>query len=120
MKTEQSTKKRYAVHSNVHPGTGKRATIGGVLEGNILSIGIAVCSPLDQFRRKTGYNKACGRALMDPEKNDVLGRDGDHQGPVRVITVSDSEKAGRTFGEIARAILDERGFPYKKRVAVIA
>ena len=115
MKTRQDTKKkkRYALHSKFHPETGKRATVGGVLIGEELRFGIAICSPRDQFRRKTGFNKATGRAEMDPTKNDVLDRDGDYQGPLYKVTVSDIKEAGKIFGDIARKFLDEKGFPYK-------
>lgn len=113
MSTEQNTKRLYALHSKVHPNSGKRATIGGVLEGNELRFGIAICSPRDQFRRKTGFNKATGRAIMNPEKNEELCREGDYQGPLYKVEISNIADAGRIFGETARKFLTERGFPFK-------
>lgn len=114
MKTKNVTSKKFALHSQQNPKTKQRATVGAVLEGNELKFGIAVCSGTDQFVKKVGYLKACGRALMDPNKNAELGRDGVLQGPIFSTKITDPALSGKVFLEHAKSILENKGFPYSK------
>lgn len=114
MKTRNNISKKFALHSQQNPKNKKRATVGAVLEGDTMKFGVSVCSGTDQFVKKVGYLKSTGRALMDPSKNFVLGRDGQLQGPILTIKISDPAESGKIFLVTAKLILENKGFPHKK------
>ena len=50
------------VHSKTN--NGRRFTLAGVIDGNMMEVGLAVCSPQDQFCKKIGRIIALGRVTI--------------------------------------------------------
>jgi len=50
----------------------KRVTIAGIVENNIIKIGVATCSLKDQFTKVKGRELSAGRAIANPEQTVMI------------------------------------------------
>ena len=102
--------RKYVMHS-LENTKGERASVGAVLDKGVLKFGIAICSKEDQFIKKVGFNKACGRALIESEISNI----GTYEKCIYKIEIDEKESINTIFNSTAENILAVNSFACKKR-----